>query len=63
MSGELTLRRRHGRAALTTRLHYHHKIAARLVWAVIGPLHRLVAPRLMQRSTGRGMTDIAHQRF
>ncbi|EUA22793.1 hypothetical protein I553_1944 [Mycobacterium xenopi 4042] len=37
MSGELTLRRRHGRAALTTRLHYHHKIAARLVWAVIGP--------------------------
>jgi hypothetical protein len=50
MRGELTLRRDDGRAVLSTRLLYHHKIAARTVWAVVGPLHRIIAPRLMQRS-------------
>ena len=51
MRGELTLRRQDGRrAALTTRLHYRRRIAARAVWALIGPLHRVVAPRLMRRS-------------
>lgn len=50
MRGELALRREEGRAALITRLHYHQKIAAPAVWAVIGPLHRTIAPRLMQRS-------------
>ncbi|MCV7093375.1 DUF2867 domain-containing protein [Mycobacterium interjectum] len=49
MRGELTLRRRDGRAMLTTRVHYGHKIAARTVWAVIGPLHRDVAPQLVKR--------------
>ncbi|HZU47198.1 MAG TPA: hypothetical protein VFA16_08095 [Mycobacterium sp.] len=50
MRGQLTLHREDRRAVLVTRLHYHHKLAARTVWAVVGPLHRMVAPRLMQRS-------------
>jgi len=50
MRGQLTLRREDGRAILTTRLHYRHKMAARTIWALVGPLHRAVAPRLMDRS-------------
>jgi hypothetical protein len=51
MRGQLTMRREDGsRAVLTTRLRYHHKIAASAVWSMIGPLHRIVAPRLMQHS-------------
>lgn len=51
MRGQLGLRRLDGRrAVLTTRLHYRHKVAARTVWAVIGPLHRVIAPRLVQRT-------------
>ncbi|MEB4208522.1 DUF2867 domain-containing protein [Mycobacterium sp. 94-17] len=60
MRGELTLRRQDGRrAVLTTRLHYRHRAAARAVWALIGPLHRVVAPRLMRRSAGRGTAESA----
>jgi hypothetical protein len=54
MRGQLTLRRLDGRAVLITRLHYRHKIAARTVWAMVGPLHRALAPRLMERSARRG---------
>ncbi len=51
MRGELTLRRADGlRATLTTRVHYHRKIAARTVWTLVGPLHRVIAPRLMARA-------------
>lgn len=54
MRGELTLRRQDGRRpVLTTRLHYRRRIAAPAVWALIGPLHRVVAPRLMRRSARR----------
>ncbi|OBG28889.1 DUF2867 domain-containing protein [Mycobacterium sp. 852002-51057_SCH5723018] len=49
MLGQLTLRRRDGRAKLVTRLQYRRKVAARTVWALVGPLHRAVAPRLMER--------------
>lgn len=60
MRGELTLRREDGRrAVLTTRLHYRRKIVARTVWAVVGPLHRSVAPRFMERSARRGLTRMA----
>jgi Protein of unknown function (DUF2867) len=60
MRGQLTLRRQDGRRAiLTTRLHYRHKIAARTVWAMVGPLHRAAAPRLMQRSTDTGLARMA----
>ena len=51
MRGRLTLRREGDRrAVLITRLQYRHKIAARTVWAMVGPLHRALAPRLMERS-------------
>jgi hypothetical protein len=51
MRGELTLRRLGGRrATLTTRVHYRHKIVARMVWFAVGPLHRVVAPRLIERA-------------
>ncbi len=60
MRGELTLRRQDGRrAVLITRLHYRRRVAARAVWALIGPLHRMVAPRLMRRSARRGITESA----
>ncbi|OBA80469.1 hypothetical protein A9W99_16695 [Mycobacterium sp. 1164966.3] len=59
MRGQLTLRRQEGRAVLTTRLHFCRKIAARTVWAMIGPLHRAVAPRLMERSARLGLSRIA----
>jgi Protein of unknown function (DUF2867) len=55
MRGELTLRRHDGRrATLSTRLHYGHKIAARTAWVMVGPLHRVVAPRLLERAARRG---------
>lgn len=55
MRGELTLRREDGRrATLTTRVHYRRGIAARAVWAAIGPLHRVVVPRLMARAAQPG---------
>lgn len=54
MRGELTLRRQDGRrATLTTRVHYRRRSAG-MVWAVIGPLHRVVAPRLMERAVHPG---------
>jgi hypothetical protein len=62
MRGELALRRQDGRrAVLTTRLHYHHKNAARKVWALIGPLHRVIAPRLMEYSARGGITSAARR--
>ncbi len=51
MRGQLTLRREDGsRAVLTTRVRYHKRFAASAVWFVVGPVHRIVAPRLIQRS-------------
>jgi Protein of unknown function (DUF2867) len=50
MHGELDLRRQDGRRGmLTTRLHYRRRFAARAVWLLVGPLHRAIAPRLLQR--------------
>lgn len=46
--GRLTLRRRDGRVMLITRVHYN-RLAARAVWAAVGPLHRAVAPGLVKR--------------
>ena len=51
MHGQLDLRRQDGRrAVLTTRLHYRHKFAGRMVWTMVGPLHRAVAPQLIKRT-------------
>jgi Protein of unknown function (DUF2867) len=61
MRGELTLRRLDGRrATLTTRVHYQRKIAARTVWAVVGPLHRVIAPRLMERVARQAERALGH---
>lgn len=55
MRGELALRRQDGlRATLTTRVHYHRKTAARTVWAVVAPVHRVIAPQLVQRAARDG---------
>ena len=60
MRGELTLRREDGRrATLTTRVHYHRKTAARTVWAAVGPVHRVIAPRLIERAS-RNTSRQAH---
>jgi Protein of unknown function (DUF2867) len=60
MCGQLTLRRQDGvRAMLITRVHYCHQIAGRAVWFMVGPLHRAVAPRLMERSARRGLTQMS----
>ena len=59
MRGQLTLRREDGpRAVLTTSLHYRRKTAARMVWLFVGPLHRIVAPQLMQHVARRGLTAV-----
>lgn len=60
MRGELTLRRLDGRrATLTTRVHYGHRAAARTVWAMVGPVHRAIAPQLVKRAT-RDQRGSAH---
>jgi hypothetical protein len=55
MRGELVMRRQpDGRAVLTTQLFYRQRATARMVWAVIGPVHRVIAPRLMEDIARRG---------
>src|SRR6202161_4416086 len=49
MRGQLAMSRQADRhAVLTTQLFYRHHAAARIVWAVIGPVHRAIAPRLIE---------------
>jgi hypothetical protein len=51
MHGEMDVRRESARrAVLTTRLHYRHRFAGRVVWAAVGPLHRAIAPQLIKRA-------------
>ena len=38
------------RAAITTYLFYARPIPARVVWKIVGPLHRRVAPYLLERA-------------
>ena len=54
MRGRLTLRRDGARAVLTTQLFYHRTAAARTVWAAVGPLHRALAPAVMEHSARKG---------
>lgn len=54
MRGQLTLCRQADRYAVpTTQLFFRHRATARVVWAVIGPMHRAIAPRLIERSARR----------
>nr|WP_232315694.1 hypothetical protein [Mycobacterium celatum] len=62
MRATLTLRRHDGRASLTTRLHYRRKLVARTVWAAVGPLHRVVAPRLLAFASVRFDTQTSARR-
>jgi hypothetical protein len=41
-----------GRARLTTSLRYARPAVARTLWACVGPLHRQIAPYLLQRAAG-----------
>jgi hypothetical protein len=60
MRGQLALRRQADRhAVLTTQLFYRHRAAARIVWAVIGPVHRAIAPRLIEHSARRAAAPTA----
>jgi hypothetical protein len=60
MRGRLVLSRQpDSRAVLTTQLFYRHHATARMVWAVIGPVHRALAPRLMEHSARRGSVPTA----
>jgi hypothetical protein len=53
MRGQLAMSRQADRhAVLTTQLFYRHHAAARIVWAVVGPMHRAIAPRLIEHSAG-----------
>jgi len=60
MRGQLTLCRQADRhAVLTTQLFYRHHATARMVWTVIGPVHRAIAPRLIEHSAQRAATPTA----
>jgi hypothetical protein len=43
-----------GRNMLTTVLHYRRPVVARLIWAVIGPLHRRNAGGIITSKIGMG---------
>lgn len=38
------------RAVLTTFVFYRHPVLAKVVWSLIGPVHRAVAPMLLRRA-------------
>ena len=60
MRGQLVLSRQTDRrAVLTTQLFYRHHATARMVWAVIGPVHRAIAPRLIEHSARRAAGSTA----
>jgi Protein of unknown function (DUF2867) len=60
MRGQLVLRRQADRhAVLTTQLFYRHHATARIVWAVVGPVHRALAPRLIEHSARRAAAPTA----
>jgi len=54
MRGQLALCRQADRhAVLTTQLFFRQRATARMVWAVVGPVHRAIAPRLIEHSARR----------
>jgi hypothetical protein len=56
MRGQLVLcRQADGHAVLTTQLFFRHHATARMVWTVIGPVHRAIAPRLIEHSALRAL--------
>jgi Protein of unknown function (DUF2867) len=62
MRGQLALSRQADRhAVLTTQLFYRHHATARMVWAVVGPVHRAIAPRLIEHSALRAAARTARR--
>jgi Protein of unknown function (DUF2867) len=62
MRGRLTLcRQADQHAVLTTHLFFRHRATARMVWAVIGPAHRAIAPRLIEHSARRAAVPAARR--
>jgi Protein of unknown function (DUF2867) len=62
MRGQLALRRQADRhAVITTQLFFRHRVTARMVWAVIGPVHRAIAPRLIEHSSRRAAARTARR--
>ncbi len=53
MSGHLVLRRADGEIVLTTFLRWARPGLPRLVWALVGPVHRRVTPHLLARAARR----------
>lgn len=55
LRGDLVARRDDsGRVTLSTYLSFNRPGPARLVWTVVGPLHRRIAPYLLARAAGAG---------
>jgi hypothetical protein len=62
MRGQLVLcRQADRRAVLTTQLFFRHHATARMVWTVIGPAHRTIAPRLIEHSARRATARTARR--
>jgi hypothetical protein len=62
MRGQLAMSRRADRhAVLTTQLFFRHDATARIVWAVIGPVHRAIAPRLIENCARRTSAPTARK--
>jgi len=55
LRGDLVARRDDsGRVTLSTYLFFNRPGPARLVWTVVGPLHRRIAPYLLERAAAAG---------
>jgi hypothetical protein len=57
MRGVIVGRRTASTAVLTTFVFYVSRARARVVWAIIGPLHRRIAPNLLERAANRHLTQ------
>ena len=52
LDGVIVGRRQETRTVLTTSLRYRRPLLARTVWICVGPLHRRIAPYLLDRAAG-----------
>jgi hypothetical protein len=50
LDGVIVGRRLGNRTVLTTSLRYRRPVLARIVWICVGPLHRRIAPYLLERA-------------
>ncbi len=63
MRGVIMVRRAGpSRVVLTTFVYYRRRALARIVWAVVGPLHRRVAPYLLERGAATTAPGLATSR-